>query len=412
MGASVWLTASSVSAQTGSPPAADVTAPQMSPMLTWDPFRDTSRPPTKRPLTTTELARARDRATAFFDLLKAIPIFNANATRVTLAGAWPVVDDSGAISEQIYVYWSKPGDVRRRADGSFLPKMGGAHEILFVDTNHLPGANHLEDRATRGNFSRGVENSGLPDGVFVQPRVFGQIGGGTLYATNLVLTRDGRPPLEPAPLGVLLDDEIARYRQEIAALDQGTKRSLEQLEASMTDAAKADRRARRADRWKPQYPNPDALTRELDNADKSDEADYQRQKERLTPPAMRDPKSVYWGPRLALEALEQRASSLTPEERAGGACGRLDPAFNQSQAVRYEPVATAGSSCVPMVRIRRDLVDPRRPAEVQMVNFWFSESLCGEHWAGTPSLRDTRCDAIVPFLRQFDWTAFRKTLGW
>jgi len=42
----------------------------------------------------------------------------------------------------------------------------------------------------------------------------------------------------------------------------------------------------------------------------------------MTPPSVRDPKSVYWGPRLALEAIEQRLASLDDAGRRGGACGR------------------------------------------------------------------------------------------
>ena len=248
--------------------------------------------------------------------------------------------------------------------------------------------------------------------MFAQPRTFGQVGGGTFYNEMLVITRDGRPVLEPAPVGPLLEGEIARFRKIITDIDRGMKSSLDQLEASMTPQAKAERRARRADRWKAQFRNPGTLESELDAADKSDESDYQPQKARLSPPATRDPKSVYWGPRLALEAIEKRLASLDATGRKGGACGRVDQAFSAENGVRFEPVGSGGAGCVPMVRIRQDLVDPTRPSEVQLLTIWMSESPCGEQWVGKPSLQSNRCDVAVPLLREMDWGAMRAAMGW
>jgi hypothetical protein len=385
--------------------------PQMSPIVTWDPDRETSRPPTERALTAAEMKVARGRADRVYDVVKATPGFSTPTRYVTLVTAWPIVWDR-VVREHFYVYWSAPKDTLKRADGSLWPKMGGAHNLVYVRTNTPPAASHLEDRATRGNFSRGFEESGRSSGVFAEPRTFGQVGGGILYNEMLAITRDGRPVLEPAPIGPLLEQEIARVRKIITDLDRGTKSSLDQLEASMTPAAKAERRARRADRWKTQFRNPTTLEGELAAADKSDESDYQTQKARLSPPATRDPKSVYWAPRLALEAIEQRLASLDDAGRKGGACGRVDPAFSADYGVRFEPVGSAGASCVPMVRIREDLVDPRRPGEVQLLTIWMSESPCGEQWAGKPSLQSNRCDVAVPLLREIDWPAMRAAMGW
>jgi hypothetical protein len=385
--------------------------PQMSPIITWDPDRDGSRPPTERALTAIEMKAARSRADRFYVLVKATPGFSSAPKHVTLVTAWPIVWD-GAVQDRLYVYWSAPKDTLRRADGSLWPKMGGAHTIVYFQTNTAPMAAHLEDRATRGNFSRGFEESGRTSGVFAQPRTFGQVGGGTLYNEMLVITRDGRPALEPAPIGPLLEVEIARLSKVVGEIDRGTKRSLDQLEASMTPEAKAERRARRAERWKTQYRNPDTLARELDAADKSDESDYQAQKARLSAPATRDPKSTYWGPRLALEAAEKQKASLDAAGRQGGACGRVDPAFTAENGVRFEPVGSGGSTCVPMVRIRQDLVDRTRPGEVQLLTVWMSESPCGEQFAGKPSLQSNRCDVAVPLLRELDWSAMRTVMGW
>jgi len=385
--------------------------PQMSPIVTWDPGREISRPPTKRPLTAAELKAARARADRFYDLVKATPSFSRPATHVTLVTAWPVVLDDGALNESFYAYRSAPADVRRRADGSLWPKMGGAHSVLFFQTNYAPLASHLEDRGV-ARFSRTIENDGPSYDVFSQPRTFGELGGGTLYNGLLAITRDGRPILEPAPLGPILAGEIARHQKLIADLDRGAKRSLEQLEASMTPEAKADRRAKRAERWKTQFRNPATLASELDAADKSDEADYQRQKERLTPPAVRDSKSVYWGPRLALEAVEQRLASLDAAGRKGGACGRLDPAFSPENGARFEPAASGGPGCVPIVRIRRDLVDLKRPNEVHLLTLFLPESPCGEQWAGKAVPQSDRCDFAVPLMRELDWTAMRAVMDW
>ena len=308
--------------------------PQMSPIVTWDPDRESSRPPTKRPLTAAELKAARARADRFYDLVKATPSFSQPAKHVTLVTAWPIVLDGGALSEHFYAYRSAPKDVTGRTDGSLWPKMGGAHSLLFFQTNYPPLASHLEDRAV-ARYTRTIENDGPSYQVFSQPRTFGELGGGTLYNGILAITRDGRSILEPAPLGPILTGEIARYQKSIADLDRGTKSSLEQLEASMTPQAKAERRAKRAERWKTQFRKPATLASELDAADKSDEADYQRQKERLTPPAARDPKSVYMGSAPALEALEKRLASLDDAGRgAAPAAGWIRRRRTERRAVR------------------------------------------------------------------------------
>lgn len=284
--------------------------------------------------------------------------------------------------------------------------------LVYFEANTPPAASRLEDSATRGNFSRAVDHGGVTSDVFAQPRTFGDVGGGTFYNTILVLTRDGRSAIEPAPVGPLLEHETARYRKVIADLDRSMKTSLEQLEASMTPQVKADRRARRADRWKTQFRNPTVLASELDAADKSDEADYQTQKARLMPPATREPKSVYWGPRLALEAIEDRLASLDAADRRDGACGRVDPAFTAEHGVRFELATSGVAGCVPMVQVRKDLVDRKRPGEVQLLTVWFPESRCGEQWVGKPSLQSNRCDVGLPLLRELDWGAFRTMLGW
>jgi hypothetical protein len=289
--------------------------------------------------------------------------------------------------------------------------MGGDHTVVSFQTNRRPQAFHVEDRAV-ARFSRAIENDGPSYEVFSQPRTFAELGGGTLYNSLLVITRDGRSILEPAPLGPILAGEIARSQKLIADLDRGMRSSLEQLEASMTPQAKAERRAKRAERWKTQFRNPATLASELDAADKSDESDYQRQKERMTPPSVRDPKSVYWGPRLALEAIEQRLASLDDAGRRGGACGRMDPAFSPQNGERFEPAASGSTGCVPIVRIRRDLVDLKRPNEVQLLAVFLPDEPCGEQWVGKSRLQSDRCDVAVPLMRELDWTAMRAVMGW
>lgn len=308
--------------------------PQMSPIVTWDPDRNGSRPPTQRALNAAELKVARARADRFYDVVKATPSFSTPSRHVTLVTAWPTVWD-GAVRDGFNVYWSEPRDVLKRTDGSLWPKLGGAHTIAIVETNTPPTPPKLEDRATRGNFTRRLQAENPLEGAFAEPRAFGQVGGGTFYNEMLVITRDGRSVLEPAPVGPLLEGEIARFTRLIAQMDTETRRSLEELEASMTPQAKADRRARRADRWKTQFRNPTTLASELDAADRTDESDYQRQKERLTPPAARDPKSVYWGPRLATEAIEQRLASLDRHRPAGR---RLRPSRYGIQRRQRRPV--------------------------------------------------------------------------
>jgi hypothetical protein len=81
--------------------------------------------------------------------------------------------------------------------------------------------------------------------------------------------------------------------------------------------------------------------------------------------------------------------------------------------VRFVVAGTA-PNCVPMVQVRSDLPDPRRPLEeVQSLVVFFGGSLCGELMAGSAPLSSAgRCGYGVPLLREMDWPLVRRTLGW
>lgn len=391
--------------------------PGMSGVVTFDPDRGMiSRPPTRRPLSAAELKLARERAERFWDAVKVSPSFSQPQGLSTYLTSWAVIDPEGVLNQNFIAYWSDPRDVRRHKDGAWYGVMGGAHQLLFIETNLIPGDHYFADAVTRGNFGRHAGSDGRIGGVFAAPRSFGEVGGGTVYPEVVVFTRDGRSALEPAPLAPLLEGEIARLKKLIADSDAGHARSLQQLEASMSPQAVAERRARREERFRKDRPRADEATmaREMDAAARSDESDYQRQKERLSPPAARDPKSAYWGPRLALEAHEQRLRGLDADGRNAAACGRIDPVFGVADQVRYELAASAGADCVPMVRVRRDLIDRRRPiSEVQVMTIWFREHRCGERWAAPPPTnpRDA-CSHFLPLLREMDWSGARRAIGW
>lgn len=387
--------------------------PQTSPIVTFDPDREGSRPPTARPLTPAELQLARERAVAVYDAVKATAGFRAPGELSTLMTSWATVSPQRAVEQDFTVYWSAPNDVRPRADGSLWPVLGGAHRLLYITTNRVPAASKLIDRATHGNFGRDAGRHGLAVEAFAMPRVLGQAGGGTVYADMIVFTRDGRPVLEPAPLGPLLEVEAQRLRKLVTDQEAGFAASLRELEASMRPPAIAARRAKRAERWKAETRDPMALAQRLDAAERTDESDYARQKERMSAPAQRDPKSVWWGPRLALEAVQARLAALDPAGRAAPACGRVDAAYSSGNEVRFEPAAGAPPECVPMVQVRPDLLDTKRPtSEVQFFTVWSRENLCGVPFAtGQPPQRGT-CENVVPLLREIDWAAVRRALGW
>lgn len=393
--------------------AAQGLAPQTSPIVTFDPDREGSRPPTARPLTPAELRLVRERADAVYAAVKATPSFRTPVARVTLMTSWATVTPQRVVEQDFTAYWSSPKDVRTRADGSLWPVLGGAHSLLYLSTNRIPSASRLIDRATRGNFSRDTASPGLSTDAFAMPRVLGELGGGTVYADMIVFTRDGRSALEPAPLGPLLEAEAKRLRKLVTEQEAGFAASLRELEASMTAQAIIARRARREERWKAETRDPLALARRLDAAERTDESDYARQKERLTAPATRDPKSAWWGPRLALDAAQARLAVLDAAGRAGPACGRVDAAFSSGNEVRFEPAAGAAPDCVPMVQVRPDLLDATRPThEVQLFTVWSRESLCGVPLAtGQPPQRGL-CETAVPLLREIEWSAVRRALGW
>lgn len=391
--------------------------PGMSPVVTWDAeivYGGVGRTPTTRPLAAAELATAKRRAGQFFDVLKALPAFSQPTSTATYLTSWAVVNDSRLVEQQFIAYASNPRDVRRRADGALWGVMGGVHQLLFMYTNRAPNAANMTERE-HSAFTRLVDVGGPTRGFFVQPRLVAELGGGQLYGSYLVITHDGRPALAPAPIGTLLDADIAFQRKTTADQERGWAHSLRELEASMTPEAITARRAKREAHWQKETRDPTALAKRLDAAARTDEVDTQRQRERMSAPAKQDPRSVYWGPRLALQALEQQLAKLDAAGRQAGACGWRDTAFHPGQDVRWAVSGTgAPANCLPMVQIRSDLLaGAGKPDEVRVFMAWMSEDHCGLAWEGETRPRTSlRCAHHLPLLRGIDWAALRKSWGW
>jgi hypothetical protein len=386
---------------------------EMSPAVTWDPYNEVRQTTAAGSLTATDVKLARERAARMFEVVKLVPSFNRPADRATLMTS-KVRKESGAVVNQSFTpYWSSPSSVRRGKDGVLMPVLGGVHSLMYFETNVAPGGGKLMDGATRGDFSRPGED-GSANGYFAAPRTFGELGGGTIYADMLVFTRDGRSALVPAPIGTLLQIEVARLTKLADDLEAGFARQLKDLDASMTPQAVAERRAKREGIWSKETRDPAALERRLDAAHRTDEYAYQRQSQYFSLAAPRSPSSTLWRPRLALEAAQARLAALDAAGRQQPACGRMEPGFDSLSGVRFE-VAGTMPDCVPMVQPRPDLIDPRRPVtEVQVLTVWFRESgsLCGEYFGARPLVRDGACGSFVPFLRDLDWAAARTAIGW
>jgi hypothetical protein len=392
-------------------------SPGMSPIVTWDAeivYGGVGRTPTTRPLAAGEVATAKRRAGRFFDVLKAVPAFSQPTTTATYLTSWAVVNDSRLVEQQFIAYASNPRDVRRRTDGALWGVMGGVHQLLFMYTNRAPNAANMTERE-HSAFTRQVDVGGPTKGFFVQPRLVAEVGGGQLYGSYLILTREGQPALAPAPIGTLLETDIAFQRKTIADQERGWANSLRELEASMTPEAITARRAKREAHWQKETRDPAALAKRLNAAARTDEVDTQRQRERLSPPATQDPRSVYWGPRLALQALEQQLAKLDAAGRQAGACGWRDTDFHPGQDVRWAVVAAgAPPNCLPMVQIRSDLLaGAGKSDEVRIFIAWMSEDHCGLAWEGETRPRTSlRCAHHLPLLRGIDWATLRKSWGW
>lgn len=399
--------------------AANVGA-ELSPGVSWMPYGALTRPVDLRPLTAAEVQLAQRRAAGFYAAFRASASFSAPRDRAHLVTSSAAVERPSesnrarapVLQQAITAYWSAPRDARRRPDGVLTPVLGGAHELVYFDTNVVPRADQLVDRATARDFTRGVTD-GRHGGFFAQPRVLGALGGGTVYADVVVLTRDGSGVLAPAPIGALLDLEIERLSRIVAEIERGSAERLREAEAAMAPEKVAERRARREQAWSRETRDPAALTRRLDAAHRSDLADLERTRRDFAIPPQPDPRHRYWGPKLALDAAQKLSASLTGAARMQPACGRVEPGFRGSDGVRFE-VAGSAPDCVPMVQVRADLLDPTRPLEeVQILVVSFRGSTCGEVIGGVRPLPSAgRCGYGVPLLREMDWSLARKALGW
>jgi hypothetical protein len=394
-------------------PGQPVPRPGLSPIVTWDPERvygGVARPATLRPMTPAELKLSRERAEVFFQALKTAPVFAQPARHATFMTSWAHLARGPVLSQSFVVYWGAPRDTRQRADGAYFGVMGGALELLFIDTNRVPLGDKLGAEG-RQDFDRRIDEAGLPVALYAEPRVHARVGGGAVYGQWLIATRDGRPALAPVPLGLLLGMDIAQLKKRAADSERIFSGSLRALEASMTPEAAGARRTKRQAAWARETQDRDAMTRRLDAAERSDQSDYERQKARLTPPPVPDPKSPHWAASLALQALEKQLAALDTQGRQAPACGALDAAFEPGLNVRWHAVgASAPADCLPMVRLRADLLVPGKPEEVRMLAAWLRDAHCGQAWDLPP--QDHICSRITTTLREMDWAAVRRSFGW
>lgn len=392
---------------------------ELSPRVAWEPDGPDTRAVGLRRLNSAEVKLAQQRAAGLYEAFVASPSFRTPRDRAHHVASYAGIEAPGedpragkpVLQQTVVVTWSVPRDVRRRADGALVGVLGGAHDMLFFELNYLPRPDHLLDRAT-SDFSRGVRN-GHHGGYFAQPRVLGQVGGGTVYAEAVVFTRDGSNPLAPAPLGPLLDLEIERLAKVVADTERGSAQRIREAEQSMTPERVAERRAKRETLWSRETRDPARLAQRLDAAHRTDLEDLERTRREFSIPAQPDPRHRYWGPKLALEAARARAAAPGAGGRDQPACARLEPGFQPAYAVRFEAAGSA-PDCVPMVQVRANLVDPKRPLdEVQLVMVPFRGLACGEVLGGLR--RDAATDACGrthTLLRELDWAALRRVLGW
>jgi hypothetical protein len=399
--------------------AANVGA-ELSPGVAWEPHGPDTRAVGLRRLNAAEVRLAQQRAAGFYAAFVASPSFRTPRERAHLVTSAAAIDRpmegnryvAPILRQGINAYWTVPRDVRRKPDGVLTPVLGGGHDILNFEINEVPRADQLEDRATAGDFSRGVVARGH-GGYFAQPRVLGQIGGGTVYADAIVFTRDGSSVLAPAPIGALLDIEIERLAKHVADTERGSAERIRNAEASLAPEQVAERRAKREQAWSRETRDPALLAQRLDAAHRSDLAGVEQTRREFAIPAQPDPRHRYWGPKLALDAAQKLSAALGAAGRNQPACGRVEPGFSGSYAVRYE-VAGAAANCVPMVQVRADLLDPKRPLEdVQLVLADFRGSTCGEVLMGVRAMPNGGgCFHAASLLREMDWAIARKALGW
>jgi hypothetical protein len=393
-------------------PGQPVTGPGPSPVVTWDPesvYGGVARTPTTRPMSAAEARLSRERAERLFEALTAVPAFGRPERHATSLASWAHLPTRNLLSQSFVVHWTVPRDARQRPDGAYFPIMGAATEALYLDTNKVlqPGDLATDDPWTMGR--QGPDRA--REAYFPEPVAHASIGGGTVYAAMLVITRDGRPLLAPAPLGRLLELDIAQLRKRVDEDERLNANALRELEASMTPEAVAARRARREAAWARETRDPAAMLRRLDAAERTDESDYARQKARLAGSEAPDPRDARWGPRLALQAMETQLAALDAAARAAPACAWRDTRFPRLLDVRWAARGPGEpADCRPMVALRDDLIGPGRPEDVRLLTAWLRDAQCGRSWSqpGTDGI----CSRIVATLRDLDWPAVRRALGW
>jgi hypothetical protein len=303
-------------------------------------------------------------------------------------------------------------DVERQ--GKWRLSVEGETESVYYYFNKLPGSLRQDVIAKE---DRGQDYSPLE--FYLRPRMTGQMNGLPIYENaELLVTRFGRDPWSPAPLGRVLKAALPLYEQDLkAAQDRmaGYKKKFDEVNNPAWEQEYRERFEKQNGALRTTRPaNYEARRKTLEH-----EIRYTREKAAAEANPARDANGAwYWNPVDAHQQVVRRLAALTPAEAAQPACFAeftASPAKDGRYFVRGD-ILPAGSSpaCRPIVFTNWDYFDWKLPRHVPQIlsirDFGRCAQVDGARIVSRPVTRfdapPQGCVRHAQMWRELDWNKF------
>lgn len=306
------------------------------------------------------------------------------------------------------------------AKGEWRKSVRGETESVSYRFNTFPGR---IDRPVVATEDRGPDRT--PVEFYLRPRETARVGGFPLYEAQLLLvTRAGRDPWAPVPLGRLLKALVPKYQGDLQSAEQrldGYRKKNAEAQSPEFERTEWERFEKNNGALKTTRPgNYEARKRSLEHYIKVTRADA----DAAANPPRGDAKGAwYWNPKEAHDQAVARVAALTPAEAAQPAClvaYKETERDGRYQVIGHIRTGEARPDCSPVVMDNPEYFDARlgrAAVQIAMVsNFGrcaavVNGQIVSGAWASTYDRAPPQgCYRHALMWRDFDWAKFAALL--
>ncbi len=247
--------------------------------------------------------------------------------------------------------------------GAYVQVRGGETDGIYFVFNQLPGQVRQPT----------IAQEPLPDRqpilFFTRPEDQTRFGGYPVLDNQaLVITRPGRDPYAPVPLGRVLRAAMVEFEKDRVSAEKRLA-DLKAKEAETMTPAYEQAMRDHLEKYSGAFRTSDPKKYALRLQGMERELAYNREKARQDANPQRDAAgNWYWHPMDAARDAAERLASLTPAESAAPACYLPAPDEKGRYAIRGKILAAGRDpACRPIVMQNFDYFDPKLPRHVPQI---------------------------------------------